>query len=672
MERKGDTAIPKSGNIDHVEQRPQVRLTFDQEQELKGFHQLDCEITKNWLRCVFIALRVLEMTPGVEMPPLWNAIWQRSNTLSGSYDDANSLVLEVAVRCGTEAGRDVAVLLGAYLLQMRKGSAVRALTAALGQHKQPSSYLKAAFSALPKLILQRLDSFSDSFRYIHWFMNDCKLPVESRFKDDPFLRSSIANSFPVTPAWDSCPTGPVRAVYEAAAASGAPLLTEEPSLVVAVTMGIAGKKEKPSESVFWMLIDSLTSEQARLPVPLPLEQLGKGQHSVASLCASRADGPLSYQVVAAYPSNVSIDPSTRTVELYPLCFKKRSDKTEPKVTLTLPKAVFDNVRILEGQGKQSELVLLQHIEKFGTVRLVSRNNVPSDNKDGPRVGSDPAERDAVPVKMEMSEGAAPAGADSEVLETAASDSDASAAVSETSNAPASRKRRRASDSDVSSAEDSMVSATRPQKRAKRAAASRRSERIQALEAKSLNETEDWTCAAELAAFREYHAQKSDYSDLLKAVARARDGRVPCGPLMSTPFLDYLAYGKSTIPEAGLGLYATKDIRSGTWILLYDGDLHNHDSFMKLANTDRVFELERGKVYLDGYWYCPAVLVNHASEKTKHCNARAKKGSVGYGVRIYATRDIKAGEEILMDYGNEYFREGRKAGEPVRVIRRLLP
>jgi uncharacterized protein len=104
-------------------------------------------------------------------------------------------------------------------------------------------------------------------------------------------------------------------------------------------------------------------------------------------------------------------------------------------------------------------------------------------------------------------------------------------------------------------------------------------------------------------------------------------------------------------SAGLGLYAKKDFKKGDFIIEYTGDL------VTTEEADR-----RGGKYL--FTVSPTHTIdgkgrdNIARYLNHSCkpNAEAELNEEELRVRIYAKKGIKAGEEIVYDYGKEYWDE----------------
>lgn len=103
-------------------------------------------------------------------------------------------------------------------------------------------------------------------------------------------------------------------------------------------------------------------------------------------------------------------------------------------------------------------------------------------------------------------------------------------------------------------------------------------------------------------------------------------------------------------SSGLGLYTMSPIKKGSFIIEYIGPLLNETEADKKKGK-YLFSL--GKIWtIDGSGRSNiARYINHACVKT-NCEP------IQYALRIRfrATRNIKAGEELLYDYGKEYFND----------------
>ncbi len=102
--------------------------------------------------------------------------------------------------------------------------------------------------------------------------------------------------------------------------------------------------------------------------------------------------------------------------------------------------------------------------------------------------------------------------------------------------------------------------------------------------------------------------------------------------------------------AGLGLFAGEYIKKGSLIVEYIGNILNKEEAEKITTNQYLFEVNRNKT-IDGSprWniarYC-----NHA------CDGNAESDIKKGRVFVKAIKDIQEGEEIVYDYGEEFFKE----------------
>ena len=101
--------------------------------------------------------------------------------------------------------------------------------------------------------------------------------------------------------------------------------------------------------------------------------------------------------------------------------------------------------------------------------------------------------------------------------------------------------------------------------------------------------------------------------------------------------------------AGLGLFASRDIKKGELVIEYVGEkISNKDQ--DLLNGKYLFEIN-SRWTIDGKARSNiARYVNHSCKP--NCEPEIRKGRIF----IEAKRNIKAGEELCYNYGKEYFNE----------------
>ena len=126
--------------------------------------------------------------------------------------------------------------------------------------------------------------------------------------------------------------------------------------------------------------------------------------------------------------------------------------------------------------------------------------------------------------------------------------------------------------------------------------------------------------------------------------------------------DYLEVRKSKIKGAGLGLFTTIDIEKGEYIDVYMGRKLNASQVLKEDPAIDLYLMEINKNHFidgGGKYKCPVSFVNDARGLTRtpgirnNCYfdllRREKK------MALIASRNIKAGEELFVYYGDSYWR-----------------
>lgn len=123
---------------------------------------------------------------------------------------------------------------------------------------------------------------------------------------------------------------------------------------------------------------------------------------------------------------------------------------------------------------------------------------------------------------------------------------------------------------------------------------------------------------------------------------------------------YLQVKRSRIPGAGKGLFTTQFIEKGTRIVEYKGRIttwkdvlagKHFNGYVYFINRNHVIDAMRRKTALARY-------ANDASghSKTKGVLNNSEFVVENKRVFIYAKKDIAKGEEILVSYGKEYWKE----------------
>jgi SET domain-containing protein len=104
--------------------------------------------------------------------------------------------------------------------------------------------------------------------------------------------------------------------------------------------------------------------------------------------------------------------------------------------------------------------------------------------------------------------------------------------------------------------------------------------------------------------------------------------------------------------AGLGLFAGEDIKKGEMIIEYIGNILNKEESEKIATNQYLFEINKNRTIDGSVRWNIARYCNHACEEAGNAESDVKKGRVF----IKAIKNIKSGDEILYDYGEEFVNE----------------
>ena len=104
---------------------------------------------------------------------------------------------------------------------------------------------------------------------------------------------------------------------------------------------------------------------------------------------------------------------------------------------------------------------------------------------------------------------------------------------------------------------------------------------------------------------------------------------------------------STITNAGLGVFVCKDIPAGAYIDVYTGDL------LSIPTSRYYFKINEG-VGIDAGSYprCYMAMLNDGFEKN---NCMFRVDDETRQVSVWSIRDIKAGEELFVSYGDDFWR-----------------
>jgi hypothetical protein len=104
---------------------------------------------------------------------------------------------------------------------------------------------------------------------------------------------------------------------------------------------------------------------------------------------------------------------------------------------------------------------------------------------------------------------------------------------------------------------------------------------------------------------------------------------------------------STIKNAGLGVFVGKDIPAGVYIDVYTGDL------LSIATSRYYFQIDDGiGIDAGSYPRCYMAMLNDGFEKN---NCMFRVDDETRQVSVWSIRDIKAGEELFVSYGEDFWK-----------------
>ena len=118
--------------------------------------------------------------------------------------------------------------------------------------------------------------------------------------------------------------------------------------------------------------------------------------------------------------------------------------------------------------------------------------------------------------------------------------------------------------------------------------------------------------------------------------------------------------KSTLPQAGKGLFTTKPILKNEKIIEYKGEIIDWKEYENRVKEDRdgyLFYINR-KRCIDAF-NTPQHKARYANDASGLSRVKGLKNNAEYEIFgdkcfIVATRNIKAGEEILVSYSKDYW------------------
>jgi SET domain-containing protein len=118
--------------------------------------------------------------------------------------------------------------------------------------------------------------------------------------------------------------------------------------------------------------------------------------------------------------------------------------------------------------------------------------------------------------------------------------------------------------------------------------------------------------------------------------------------------------KSQIPDAGLGLFTSRAIREGNRIIEYRGEIITWKDYKKRVEDDKDGYLffVNNKRCIDAY-ATPQYKARYANDAEGLSRVPGLRNNAIYQIfgdkcYIVADRDIRAGEEIFVEYTDEYW------------------
>lgn len=129
--------------------------------------------------------------------------------------------------------------------------------------------------------------------------------------------------------------------------------------------------------------------------------------------------------------------------------------------------------------------------------------------------------------------------------------------------------------------------------------------------------------------------------------------------------EYLVCKKSSIPKAGKGLFTKVNIEKDTVITEFTGEKISHT----VGAARVILKKSHSILYLNQTYCidsltdkeCMATFMNDVNGPSKVYRLKNNADLIRVKGRIYvfATKDIKAGEELLLDYGPLYWNDIKK-------------
>ncbi|MBS1647882.1 MAG: SET domain-containing protein [Bacteroidetes bacterium] len=118
--------------------------------------------------------------------------------------------------------------------------------------------------------------------------------------------------------------------------------------------------------------------------------------------------------------------------------------------------------------------------------------------------------------------------------------------------------------------------------------------------------------------------------------------------------------KSQIPNSGKGLYTNKELKKGSKIIEYKGEIIGWKDYRARVDKDEdgyLFYFNKNRC-VDAF-HTPQYKARYANDANGFTRVKGLKNNSQYEIHdekcfIVATRDIKKNEEIFCDYTKEYW------------------
>jgi hypothetical protein len=112
---------------------------------------------------------------------------------------------------------------------------------------------------------------------------------------------------------------------------------------------------------------------------------------------------------------------------------------------------------------------------------------------------------------------------------------------------------------------------------------------------------------------------------------------------------------SSVPAAGLGLFARAPVKAGECIGEYLGDVIDSAwHWMRLRNKDYVMRTEDTTVFIDAA-HRPEALMRYVNHHFDPARINVRRVAEGRRVYYFADKDIASGEEFFVSYGDLYWK-----------------